>query len=138
MQRKIPPQLVCGSCGACLNSMLPRVQFTAGLGFFLHSSHLNVSDDSDSPVVMRCTVEPRLSNSCSFVPSITVWRVFSARSNFCEAAISLPSSNICDYYIYEPIHSSNHIIVYRSSFLHSKTLKYNLLATMITPSQGCI
>ena len=35
---------------------------------------------------------------------------FSARLNFCEASISLPSSNICDYYIYEPIHSSNHVI----------------------------
>ena len=31
--------------------MLPGVQVTAGLGFFLRLSHLSVSDDSDSPVV---------------------------------------------------------------------------------------
>ena len=47
MQRKIPSLLVCGSRGACLDSMLPGVQVTAGLGFFLHSSCLSVSDDSD-------------------------------------------------------------------------------------------
>ena len=35
-------------------SILPGVQFTAGLGIFLHSGYLNVSDDSDSPVAMRC------------------------------------------------------------------------------------
>ena len=49
------PWLVCGSCGACLDSMLSGVQITTGLGFFLCSSHLSVSDDSDSPVVMRCS-----------------------------------------------------------------------------------
>ena len=54
MQRKIPPQLVCDSCGACLDSMLSGVQVTARLGFFLHSNRLSVSDDSNSPVVMRC------------------------------------------------------------------------------------
>ena len=51
MHKKIAPQLVCGSRGACLDSMLPGVQVTTGLGFFLC---LSVSDDSDSPVVMRC------------------------------------------------------------------------------------
>ena len=40
-------QLVYGSCGACLDSMLPGVQVTAGLGFFLHSSHLSDSEDCD-------------------------------------------------------------------------------------------
>ena len=30
MQRKIPPWLVCGSCSACLDSMLPGVQITTG------------------------------------------------------------------------------------------------------------
>ena len=48
MQKKIPPQLVCGSHGACLDSMLPGVQVTAGLGFFLRSSRLSDSEDSDS------------------------------------------------------------------------------------------
>ena len=37
---------------------MPRLHVTwgvtAGLGFFLHSSRLSASDDSDSPVVMRC------------------------------------------------------------------------------------
>ena len=50
MQRKVPSRLVCGSCSACLDSMLPGVW----LGFFLYSSRLSVSDDSDSPVVTRC------------------------------------------------------------------------------------
>ena len=54
MQKKIPPRLVCGSRGACLDSMLPRVQITARLGFFIRSSRLSVNDDSDSSVVMRC------------------------------------------------------------------------------------
>ena len=36
------------------HSMVPGDQVTAELRFFLHSSHLGVSDDSDSPVVMRC------------------------------------------------------------------------------------
>ena len=34
MQRKISPQLVCDSHGACLDCMLPGVQVTAGLKFF--------------------------------------------------------------------------------------------------------
>ena len=44
MQKNIPPYLVCGSHGACLDSMLPGVQVNAGLGFFQHSSHLSDSD----------------------------------------------------------------------------------------------
>ena len=34
IQKRIPPQLVCGFHGACLDCMLPGVQVTAGLGFF--------------------------------------------------------------------------------------------------------
>ena len=34
--------------GACLDCMLPGVQVTAGLGFFLRSSHLCDSEDCDS------------------------------------------------------------------------------------------
>ena len=45
MQKKI---LVCGSHGACLDCMLPGVQVTAGLGFFLCSSHLCDNEDCDS------------------------------------------------------------------------------------------
>ena len=48
MQKKIPPWLVCGSRGACLVNMLPRVQVTAGLGFFSVISN----EDSNSPAVM--------------------------------------------------------------------------------------
>ena len=47
-QRKIPPRLVCGFCGICLDCMLPGVQVIAGLGFFLRSSHLSYNEDSDS------------------------------------------------------------------------------------------
>ena len=47
-ERKLPFRLVCGSHGACLDCMLPGVQVTAGLGFFLCSSHLSESEDSDS------------------------------------------------------------------------------------------
>ena len=47
-QKKIPPGLVCGSRGACLDSVLPGVQVTARLGFFLCSGCLGDSDDSDS------------------------------------------------------------------------------------------
>ena len=43
MQNKIPSQFVCGSSGACLEYVLPGVQVTAGLGFFLRSSHLGQS-----------------------------------------------------------------------------------------------
>ena len=48
MQKKIPPRLVCVNHCACLDGMLPGVQVTAGLGFFLHSSRLSDSGDSDS------------------------------------------------------------------------------------------
>ena len=41
MQKKIPCWLVCGSCGTYLVNMLPRVQITVGLGFFLFSVHLS-------------------------------------------------------------------------------------------------
>ena len=55
MQKKIPPRLLCGSCGACLViNILPGVQVTAGLGFFsVLSSFSEVirSEDSDSPAV---------------------------------------------------------------------------------------
>ena len=36
MQKKIPSRLVCGSSGACLDCMLPGVQGTTGIGYFLH------------------------------------------------------------------------------------------------------
>ena len=36
-------QFVCDSSGTCLEYMLPGVQVTAGLGFFLRSSHLGQS-----------------------------------------------------------------------------------------------
>ena len=29
-------RFVCGSCGTCLDCMLPGVQVTTGMGFFLH------------------------------------------------------------------------------------------------------
>ena len=45
MEKKIPSRLVCGSSGACLHCMLPGVEVSAGLGFFLSSSD---SEDSDS------------------------------------------------------------------------------------------
>ena len=48
IQRKISPRLVCGSHGACLDCMLPEVEVTAGLGFFLRSSHLCDNEDCDS------------------------------------------------------------------------------------------
>ena len=48
MQKKISPQLVCGSHGACLDCMLPGVQIASRLGFFLHSSHLCDNGDYDS------------------------------------------------------------------------------------------
>ena len=38
---EIPLRLVCVSRGACLVNMLPGVQVTAGLGFFLCSAHLS-------------------------------------------------------------------------------------------------
>ena len=47
-QNKTPSKLVCGSCGACLDCVLPGVEVTTGLGFFLHSSHLSYNEDSDS------------------------------------------------------------------------------------------
>ena len=48
VQKKIPPRLVYGSRGACLDSMFPGFQVTAGLEFFLNSSCLTDSEDSDS------------------------------------------------------------------------------------------
>ena len=48
MQKKFPFRLVCGFRGACLDCMLPGIQVTAGLGFFLYSSHLSDSEDCDS------------------------------------------------------------------------------------------
>ena len=48
MQKKISPWLVCDSHGACLDCMLPGVEVTTGLGFFLRSSHLCDNKDSDS------------------------------------------------------------------------------------------
>ena len=48
IQRKIPPRLVCDSHSTYLDSMLPGAQVTARLGFFLCSSHLSDSEDSDS------------------------------------------------------------------------------------------
>ena len=38
MQKKISPWLVCGSRGACLDSMLPGVQVTAGVIFSVFKS----------------------------------------------------------------------------------------------------
>ena len=46
MQQIMPSQLVCGSVGTCLGCMLPGVQVTAGLGFFLRSSPLCDNEDS--------------------------------------------------------------------------------------------
>ena len=40
MQKKIPPQLACGSHVACLDCMFSGVQVTAGLGFFLMETAL--------------------------------------------------------------------------------------------------
>ena len=48
MRKGNPSRSVCGSCGVYLDCVLPGVQVTAGLGFFLHSSHLIDCEDSDS------------------------------------------------------------------------------------------
>ena len=48
MQRNTPSQLMCGSQDACLDYMLPGVQVTAGLGFFLYSKSLSDSENSDA------------------------------------------------------------------------------------------
>ena len=48
MQKKISPRLVCDSHGTCLDCMLPGVQVTAGLGFFLRSSQLCDNEHRDS------------------------------------------------------------------------------------------
>ena len=66
----------------------------------------------------------------SFHSSIAIYRIvgFFARPNFCKASISLSSSNICDYYICEAIHSSNHMIAWRSSFLNSKMPEVEFLS----------
>ena len=47
MQREIPSELVCGSCGACLDCMLPGVQVTAGLGFFSAFRSFKLSEESE-------------------------------------------------------------------------------------------
>ena len=44
---------------------------------------------------------------------------FFSRPNFCEVSISLPRNNICDYYIYESIHSSRDCV--KIVFLYSVT-----------------
>ena len=61
MQRKIPSQLVCGSHGICicLDNMLLGIHVTAGVGFFLHLSHLVHSEDSE--VSDSLLYRPRLS-----------------------------------------------------------------------------
>ena len=48
VQKKISLRLMRGSHGACLDCMLPGTQVTAGLGFFLRSSHLCDNEDCDS------------------------------------------------------------------------------------------
>ena len=48
MQKNIPSQLVCGSRATYLDSMLPGVQVTAELGFFLYLSHLVYTEDSEN------------------------------------------------------------------------------------------
>ena len=45
MQKKVSSRLVCDSHDACLDSMLPGIQVTAGMGCFLCSSHLCDSED---------------------------------------------------------------------------------------------
>ena len=47
MQKVIPSQLVCGSCGMCLDCTLPGVQVTAGLGLFCAQNHLSDCGDSN-------------------------------------------------------------------------------------------
>ena len=47
MQRKIPSQLVCGSCGMCLDSTLLGVQVTTVWDFFLCSSYIVHSEDNE-------------------------------------------------------------------------------------------
>ena len=46
--QKVSSRLVRHSHGACLDCMLPGVQVTAGLRFFLFSSHLCDNEDCDS------------------------------------------------------------------------------------------
>ena len=48
VQKRISSWLVCGPCGAYLDYMLLGAQVTAGLGFFLCSSHLRDGKDYDS------------------------------------------------------------------------------------------
>ena len=48
MQKKVSSWLVCGPYGVCLDYILPGVQVTTGLGFFLHLSHLCGSEDHHS------------------------------------------------------------------------------------------
>ena len=46
IQQIMPSQLLCSSHGTCLDCMLPGVQVTVGLGFFLRSSALCDNEDS--------------------------------------------------------------------------------------------
>ena len=48
MKKEISFRLVCGTHGACLDCLLPGVEVTTGLGFFLCSSYLCDSEDCDS------------------------------------------------------------------------------------------
>ena len=52
------PQVVCSSRGTCLDSLLPGVQITAGLGFFCVPVVLSDSEDSDS-LLLRGLVPKR-------------------------------------------------------------------------------
>ena len=45
---KVPSWLVCGSYDPYIECMLSGIQITAGLEFFLSSSHLCNSEDCDS------------------------------------------------------------------------------------------
>ena len=47
MQRKIPPQIVCCSYGACLNCMLPEVKLPLGRDFLAFKS-LSDSENCNS------------------------------------------------------------------------------------------
>ena len=51
MQRKIESQLVCGSCGAGLDCLLPGVQVTAGLEIFFYIQVISDYKHSDSLLI---------------------------------------------------------------------------------------
>ena len=58
---------MCGSCGACLDCMLPAgVQVTTALGFFLCSGRLSDSEDSDSLLLRGCGIAsvPEIPQPC--------------------------------------------------------------------------